>query len=53
MAKARNTSRDEEIRKLAAEGKRQAELGALYGLSQPRICQIINRTKPVPKKPKG
>lgn len=53
MARPRNTNRDDEIRKLAAEGKRQTELAALYGISQPRVCQIVNRTKPAPKRPKS
>ena len=53
MAKARNQDRDQEIRALREkERKSQRELADMYGLSQPRISQILgNGRPPKPRKP--
>lgn len=48
MAKARNQDRDQEIRNLREkERKSQRELADMYGLSQPRISQILGNGRPV------
>lgn len=47
MAKARNQDRDQEIRTLREkERKSQRELADMYGLSQPRISQILGNGRP-------
>lgn len=56
MAKTRNPDRDQDIRKARDEGKTQKELAAIFGLSQPRICQILGngrRAQPKAEAPKG
>ena len=41
----RNADRDRDIAKLAESGKRQVELAELYGISQPRVAQIVARAR--------